>query len=131
MLVETKTLKPFKDGEEIWLGLDSPGYRRKVFRLVDARLTGSEHIVAGLTIFDPGEASAYHNHPGSEEVDIVLKGECRAEWGTADGVQQTGEMGSPDFMTIGKGVFHKHYNIGNEPLWLVWFYTPPGELPTE
>jgi putative monooxygenase len=131
MLVETKTLKLFKDGEEIWLGLDSPGFRRKVFRLVNASLTGSEHIVAGLTIFDPGEASAYHNHPGSEEADVVLKGECRAEWGTADEVRQTGEMGSPDFMTIGKGVFHKHVNTGNEPLWFVWFYTPPGELSTE
>jgi len=96
--VETKTLKPLKDGEEIWLSLDSPGFRRKVFRLVNASLTGSEHIVAGLTIFDPGEASAYHNHPGS-----------------ADEVRQTGEMGSPDFMTIGKGVFHKHVNTGNEP----------------
>jgi putative monooxygenase len=129
--VETKILKPFKDGKEIWLGLDSPGYRRKVFRLVDANLTGSEHIVAGLTIFDPGEASAYHNHPDSEEVDIIIKGKCRVEWGTADEAQQTGEMGNPDFMTIGKGVFHKHTNIGDEPLWLVWFYTPPGELPTE
>ena len=129
--METKTLKPFRDAEEIWLGLDSPGYRRKVFRLVDASLTGSEHIVAGLTIFDPGEASAYHNHPGSEEVDVILRGKCRAEWGTADEVLQTGEMGSPDFMTIGKGVFHRHANTGDEPLWLVWFYTPPGELPTE
>jgi putative monooxygenase len=127
--METKTLKPFKDSEEIWLGLDSPGYRRKVFRLVDTNLTGSEHIVAGLTIFDPGEASAYHNHPDSEEVDIIIKGKCKAVWGTADEEQHTGEMDSSDFMTIGKGIFHKHINIGDEPLWLVWFYTPPGELP--
>jgi len=127
--VETKTLKPFKDGKEIWLGLDSPGYRRKVFRLVDASLTGSEHIVAGLTIFDPGEASSYHNHDGSEEVDVIIKGTCKAVWGTAEEEQHSSEMGSPDFMTIGKGVYHKHINTGDEPLWLVWFYTPPGELP--
>lgn len=129
--METKILRPFKDGQEIWLGLDTPGYRRKVFRLVDAKLTGSEHIVAGLTIFDPGENSAYHNHPDSEEVDIILKGKCKATWGTADEEQSTGEMESHDFMTIGKGVYHKHMNIGDEPLWLVWFYTPPGELPNE
>lgn len=127
--METKILKPFKDGQEIWLGLDTPGYRRKVFRLVDAKLTGSEHIVAGLTIFDPGEYSAYHNHEDSEEVDIIIKGSCQVVWGTEDEEQFTSEMETHDFMTIGKGVYHQHRNTGSEPLWLVWFYTPPGELP--
>lgn len=127
--METKILKPFKDGQEIWLGLDTPGFRRKVFRLVDAKLTGSEHIVAGLTIFDPGENSSYHNHPDSEEVDIILKGKGKAVWGTESEEQGSGEMEAHDFMTIGKGVFHKHMNTGDEPLWLVWLYTPPTELP--
>jgi putative monooxygenase len=129
--MQTKTLKPFRDAQEIWLGLDTEGYRRKVFRLVDANLTGSEHIVAGLTIFDPGEASSYHNHPESEEVDIIVKGKCKAIWGSADEEQHTANMESVEFMTIGKGVFHKHINIGDEPLWLVWLYTPPGELPKD
>ena len=129
--METKILKPFRDANEIWLGLDTPGYRRKVFRLVDASLVGSEHIVAGLTIFDPGEASSYHNHPISEEVDFIVKGKVRAEWGLEGQVQHSAEMEIHDFMTIGKGVFHKHTNTGNEPLWLVWFYTPPGELPKD
>jgi len=128
--METKVLKPFRDAEEIWLGLDSPGYRRKVFRLVNAQLVGSEHIVAGLTIFDPGESSSYHNHPESEEMDVILKGKCRAVWGTADEEENTAEMVSNDFMTIGKGTYHKHINTGDEPLWLVWLYTPQGELPT-
>ena len=129
--METKILKPFRDANEIWLGLDTPGYRRKVFRLVDASLVGSEHIVAGLTIFDPGEASSYHNHPASEEVDFIVKGKVKAEWGTKDKKLHTADMEMHDFMTIGKGVFHKHINTGNEPMWLVWFYTPPGELPKD
>ena len=132
--METKALKPFRDGKEIWLGLEREGYRRKVFRLVDAELTGSAHFVAGLTIFDPGESSAYHNHPGSEEIDIIIKGHCRAVWGEEGREQHqdnTAEMCDHDFMTIGKGVWHKHINIGDSPLWLVWIYTPPGELPTE
>ena len=33
-----KVLFPFKDGEEIWLGLDTPGFRRKVFRTVNKDL---------------------------------------------------------------------------------------------
>lgn len=127
--METKILKPFKDGQEIWLGLDTPGFRRKVFRLIDAKLTGSEHIVAGLTIFDPGENSTYHHHPDSEEVDIIIKGKGKAIWGTENEEQGYGEIETHDFMTIGKGVFHKHMNTGDEPLWLIWLYTPPGELP--
>ena len=132
--METRVLKPFRDGTQIWLGLEREGYRRKVFRLVDATLTGSEHFVAGLTIFDPGESSAYHNHPGSEELDVIIKGRCRAIWGEegreAD-EDNCAEMEAHDFMTIGKGVWHKHISIGDEPLWLVWIYTPPGELPTQ
>lgn len=128
--METKILKPFRDGKQIWLGLDTPGYRRKVFRLVDAQLVGSEHIVAGVTIFEPGEASSYHNHPESEEVDFIIKGRGRAVWGTEDQPQCEAEMEQNDFMTIGKGVFHQHINTGDEPLWLIWLYTPPGELPT-
>ncbi len=127
--METKILKPFRDGEQIWLGLDTPGYRRKVFRLVDAKLVGSEYIVAGLTIFDPGEASSYHNHPNSEEVDFIVKGQVKAVWGTESEATHSAEMEANDFMTIGKGVFHQHINIGDEPVWLIWFYTPPGELP--
>ncbi len=127
--MDTRILKPFKDAEEIWLGLDTPGYRRKVFRLIDGRSVGSEHIVAGLTIFEPGEASSYHNHPDSEEVDIILNGRCEAVWGEEDREAHKGRMDQNDFLTIGKGVFHKHINIGDEPLWLVWLYTPPGELP--
>ena len=53
---QIKVLFPFKDGEEIWLGLDTPGFRRKVFRTVDKKLVNSEHIVAGLTVFEPGES---------------------------------------------------------------------------
>ena len=71
-MAETQVLRPFKDGKEIWIGLDSPGFRRKVFRLVDKEMVGSEHIVAGLTIFEPGESSSRHNHP-------IWNGLCQLE----------------------------------------------------
>jgi len=121
-----KVLFPFKDGKETWLGLDTPGFRRKVFTTVDKELVDSEHIVAGLTVFEPGESSAWHNHAGSEEVDIIIRG---------SGIVVDGDELVPfkegDWMFIPTGVFHQHRNTGNEPLWLVWLYTPPGELPKE
>jgi putative monooxygenase len=123
-VAEVRVLSPFKDGKEIWIGLDSPGYRRKVFRLVDKDLVGSENIVAGLTIFEPGEASSRHNHPESEEVDIMVRGTGDV---VVDGIHTAFNEG--DWVFIPKGVFHQHINNGNEPLWLIWMYTPPGELP--
>ena len=121
---QIKILFPFKDGEEIWLGLDTPGFRRKVFRTVDKKLVDSKHIVAGLTVFEPGESSSRHNHDGSEEVDIILRGS-----GTLIEGDEQASFKEGDWMFIPAGVFHQHKNTGNEPLWLIWMYTPPGELP--
>jgi putative monooxygenase len=119
-----KVLFPFKDGEEIWLGLDTPGLRRKVFRTVDKKLVDSEYIVAGLTVFEPGESSSWHNHPESEEVDIIVRGS-----GTLVDGDERVPFKTGDWMFIPTGVFHQHKNTGDEPLWLIWMYTPPGELP--
>jgi putative monooxygenase len=121
-----KVLFPFKDGEEIWLGLDTPGFRRKVFRTVDKKLVNSEQIVAGLTIFEPGESSSVHNHPESEEVDIFVRGSGTL---VEDGEEVPFKEG--EWVFIPKGVFHQHKNTGNEPLWLIWMYSPPGELPSK
>jgi hypothetical protein len=35
---QIKVLFPFKDGDEIWLGLDTPGFRRGIFRTVNQEL---------------------------------------------------------------------------------------------
>ena len=60
--------------EEIWLGLDEEGFRRKVFRVVGKDLCDTEFLNSGLKIFEPGETSSLHNHPESEEVDFIVKG---------------------------------------------------------
>lgn len=122
--MRVKVLRPFQDAKEIWLGLDTPGMVRKVFRLVDGELVGSKHFVGGLTIFEPGEASSLHSHPGSEEIDIAIKGSGLV---VCDGEQRP--FAEHDFMFIPEGVEHQHINNGTEPLWLVWIYAPPGELP--
>lgn len=119
-----RVLNPFHDSERLWLGLDTPGMTRKVFRTITRELVGSEHFSAGLTIFDPGEASSLHNHPNSEEVDIILSGSGVAIWG-----DQRIEFKKNDFIFIPKGEMHQHINTGDEPLALVWIYTPQDELP--
>ena len=71
--MKVRLISPFDDAEQIWIGLDEPGMRRKVFRFVSPD-TGSEEFMAGITIFEPGEASSYHIHPESEEINLVLSG---------------------------------------------------------
>ena len=64
--MKIKVLNPFQDGHPLWLGLDHPEEKmiRKVFQTITPDTVGSEHMMAGLTIFQPGEASSVHNHPG-------------------------------------------------------------------
>jgi len=117
-------ISPFRDAEEIWIGLEDPGMRRKVFRFVSPKI-GSEKFMAGITIFEPGEASSYHVHPESEEVNLVLAGSGTM---VSEGEETAFQEG--DAMWMPKGIHHQHVNNGSEPLKLFWIYTPQAELPT-
>ena len=95
--------------------MDNPGFRRKVFRTVDTELCGSEHFVAGITVFPQGEASSLHSHPESEEINVILSG--HGEVVGADGSRQP--FGPHDMMFLPKGLPHQHVNTGSEPLVLL------------
>lgn len=123
---QIKIISPWKNAKQLWLGLDTEGFRRKVFRLVDRDLVQSKHFVAGLTIFEPGESSSWHNHPDSEEIDIIVRGSGEL---VDDGTRYPFKSG--EWMFIPTGVYHQHINNGEEPMWLIWIYTPPGELPSK
>jgi mannose-6-phosphate isomerase-like protein (cupin superfamily) len=122
--MRVRLISPFEESEEIWIGLDEPGMRRKVFRFVSPD-TGSEKFMAGITIFEPGEASSYHVHPDSEEINLVLEGS-----GTLVSEDEEAQFGTGHAMWVPPGVYHQHRNTGTEPLRLFWAYTPQAELPT-
>ena len=81
--------------------------------------------MAGITIFEPGEASSYHVHPESEEINLVLSGS-----GLVVSEGEEAEFGPGHAMWVPKGVYHQHRNTGSEPLKLLWVYTPQAELPS-
>lgn len=122
----THVIDPFNDGEQLWLGLDEEGFRRKVFRVVGKDLMNTEFLNAGLTIFEPGESSSWHNHPESEEIDFIVQG--HGEVLLEDGNRTS--FAEHTFMYMEKGVWHQHINTGREPMWLIWIYGPHGDLPT-
>lgn len=122
--MKVRVISPYDDSEQLWLGLDEPGMRRKVFRFVSPDI-GSEEFMAGITVFEPGESSSYHVHPESEEINLVLTGSGTV---VSDGEETTFEPGAA--MWVPKGVHHQHKNTGDEPLKLLWVYTPQAELPS-
>jgi quercetin dioxygenase-like cupin family protein len=122
--MKVRLLSPFEDGEPIWIGLDTPGMRRKVSRLVSPSI-GSEEFMGGVTIFDPGESSSMHIHEDSEEINIVLGG-----GGTIVSDDEEREFTTGEWMWIPRGTFHQHRNTGTEPLQLAWIYTPQADLPS-
>jgi quercetin dioxygenase-like cupin family protein len=121
--MKVRLISPFEEAEEIWLGLDEPGLRRKVFRFVSPA-TGSEEFMAGITVFEPGESSSSHVHPESEEINLVLAGSGVL---VSEGEEAAFEVGHA--MWVPKGVHHQHKNTGDEPLRLLWVYTPQAALP--
>jgi len=123
--MRVRLISPFEDAEQIWIGLDEPGKRRKVFRFVSPE-TGSEEFMAGITVFEPGEASSYHVHPESEEINLVLGGS-----GLVVSEGEEAAFASGDAMWVPKGVHHQHKNTGVEPLKLLWVYTPQAALPSD
>lgn len=122
--MKVRLISPFQDAEQIWIGLDTPGMRRKAFRFVSPEM-GSEEFMAGITVFEPGEESSYHVHPESEEINLVLSGSGML---VSEGEEAPFETGHA--MWVPKGVYHQHRNTGDEPLKLLWVYTPQSALPT-
>lgn len=122
--MRAKVISPYRDGEQIWIGLDTDGMRRKVFRFVHPGM-GSEEFMAGVTVFEPGESSSVHIHPVSEEINLVLSGS-----GVFHCDEEEHEFGPGAMIWIPKNVYHQHSSTGTEPLQLLWIYTPQAELPS-
>jgi len=120
-------IDPFSDANPFWLGLETEGFRRKVFKIVDEELLGSRFLTSGLTIFEPGESSSLHNHPDSEEINFIVRGNGHV---LSDDDTEPVPFTEHSFMFIPKGVMHRHVNTGREPLWLVFVYGPHGQVPS-
>jgi oxalate decarboxylase/phosphoglucose isomerase-like protein (cupin superfamily) len=122
-----RVIDPFSQSSPFWLGLDEAGFRRKVFKVVDRDVLGSEFLTSGLTIFEPGEASSLHDHPDSEEINFIVRGSGQVVTEEPDPIP----FAEHTFMFIPRGVKHQHINTGREPLWLVFVYGPHGHTPNK
>jgi gentisate 1,2-dioxygenase len=81
----------------------------------------SEYIVTGMAALPPGYSTRGHSH-AAEEVAVVLRGSGRVD---IDGVGHPVSAGTV-LVTPADLVHVTHSDPGDEPLIVLWFYSPPG-----
>jgi len=84
-------------------------------------VTGGERFSAGIVKLEPGKGHERHNHPDSDEILYVIRGEGEQE--IAD---ETREITAGEMVFVPEGVEHGTVNTGWEPLLLLAVYAPPG-----
>lgn len=84
-------------------------------------VTGGQRFSAGVVKLEPGKGHERHNHPDSDEILYVIRGEGEQE--VAD---ETRTISAGDMVWIPEGVYHGTINTSWEPLLLLAVYAPPG-----
>ena len=83
--------------------------------------SGAGRISCGVVKLEPGKGHERHNHPESEEMLYVVRGE-----GEQEIAGETREVSAGDMLFVPQGVYHGTVNTGWEPLVLIAVYAPPG-----
>jgi putative monooxygenase len=89
--------------------------------LLAPKFGGVENVSMGMNITEIGSMIPDHKHDDSEEVLFLISGHAKiviegeGEW----------EIGPETAFYSPKGVMHRVENIGDEPLRIVWVYSPP------
>jgi len=92
--------------------------------LLAPKFGGVQNLSMGMNVTEVGSMIPEHAHENSEEVLFLISGRAKlviegeGEW----------EIGPETAFYSPIGVKHRLENIGDEPLKLVWVYSPP--LPT-
>lgn len=96
-----------------------PARRSKL--LLSPKSVGTKAVSMGLNITEVGSQIPDHVHEDSEEVMFIISGRAKlviegeGEW----------EIGPETAIYSPLGKKHRLENIGDEPLKLVWVYSPP------
>jgi mannose-6-phosphate isomerase-like protein (cupin superfamily) len=74
----------------------------------------------------PGQSTAEHFHPLSEEIVYCVSGEGMAKAG-----EETGWFTANHQLFIPPGVLHRFTSTGSDPLIIFVVYSPPAEVPKQ
>jgi quercetin dioxygenase-like cupin family protein len=91
--------------------------------LIDERSAGSERLVVGRTVLEPGARHERHRHPRCDEFLVVMSG--RGEIYLDEG-QAPSRAG--DVIFTPSGHWHGFNNTGDEDVLLIWGWSGAGSL---
>lgn len=89
--------------------------------LIDEEIAGSKRISMGLSIIDPMGELPLHTHENEDEAMYIIRGKGKAIFNTTEfEVKENTAIFAPS------KVKHTIANTGDEKLWLLFVYSPPG-----
>lgn len=93
---------------------------------VGPEVNGAERFSGGLVTVKPGMGHSRHNHPGAEEIILVIAGAGQQMVEDDEGNQITAEVGPMTTIYVPESRYHSTLNTGSEPMTLFVVYAPTG-----
>lgn len=93
---------------------------------VGPEVNGAERFSGGIVTVAPGGGHARHNHPGAEEIILVLSGTGQQMVEDAEGRPVVDEVGPGCTIYVPESRFHATLNTGAGPMTLFVVYSPAG-----
>ena len=93
---------------------------------VGPEVNGAERFSGGLVDVAPGSGHARHNHPGAEEIILVIEGTGQQMVEDEAGVPVVQEVGPGCTIFVPESRFHSTLNTGDRPMKLFVVYSPAG-----
>ncbi len=93
---------------------------------VGPEVNGAVRFSGGIVDVAPGGGHARHNHPGAEEIILVMEGSGEQMVEDADGAPVTQTVGAGCTIYVPESRFHSTLNTGTSPMKLFVVYSPAG-----
>jgi oxalate decarboxylase/phosphoglucose isomerase-like protein (cupin superfamily) len=98
----------------------------KLALTVGPEVNGAERFSGGIVTVQPGGGHARHNHPGAEEIILVLSGNGEQMVEDEGGTPVTEQVGPGCTIYVPESRFHSTLNTGAGPMTLFVVYSPAG-----
>lgn len=93
---------------------------------VGPEVNGATTFSGGIVTVHPGMGHARHNHPGSEEIILVMSGSGEQMVEDDDGTPITAQVTPGTTVFVPESRFHSTLNTGSTPMTLFVVYSPAG-----
>ncbi|MES2843931.1 MAG: cupin domain-containing protein [Pseudomonadota bacterium] len=93
---------------------------------VGPEVNGAQRFSGGLVTVAPGGGHSRHNHPGAEEIILVISGTGQQMVEDEDGTPITETVGPGCTVYVPESRYHSTLNTGAGPMTLFVVYSPAG-----